>query len=108
MNTIEKQKTLINELYRFITESFDVEFDTACCKFVYYVAPEDRSSFVQYNFYYVKGGKKTSEFFPENEIVVPAVRELHKLMTDHTGGDWESFELHINSDGSVTTKFGYK
>lgn len=109
MNPIEEQRKLIDQLYHLVHKSSQDGFDTATCRFDYFVAEDDGSSSIGTKLSYIKAGetKYGRLSYPEDEILYEVIPQLHSAMKAHTGGDWQAFVLTINQDGSVTTKFEY-
>ncbi|MBO9519445.1 MAG: DNA/RNA non-specific endonuclease [Porphyrobacter sp.] len=108
VNPIEEQKDLIDKLYKIVICSCPDVFQEASYLFEYVIF-DDGSSSVGQEFEYVSGG--TTFFATLNPAlrgpVMELVEQLHAKMKEHTGGDWRSFRLTINENGSVSTKFEY-
>lgn len=45
--------------------------------------------------------------YPDDAILYDVIPQLHAKMKAHTGGNWKTFTLTINKDGSVKTTFEY-
>ncbi len=109
MNPIEKQRQLIDQLYHLVHESAESGYETASCRFEYFVSKDDGSSSVGARFSYeINGETKNAVLaYPGRNILNAVIPELHAEMKAHTGGDWETFTLAIERDGMVRTKFDY-
>lgn len=108
MNPIEEQRAIIDEVYRLLTDSIDAEFDQAKCE-IRYDRFDDGSSSIGSKASYQVADVITHCLlkYPDVSVLDEAVPKLHRLMKEHTGGDWNALTLSVEQDGRVTTKFEY-
>lgn len=108
MNPVDGQRAVIDQLYHIVAGSMPTKASAASCWFDYRRS-KDGSSSVGQRFTYQLGGETVSAAL-DRELrrpVIQLVKQLHQLMKEHTGGDWQALTLSIDANGRVTTKFEY-
>lgn len=55
-------------------------------------------------------GKQENQLFPNDYArnIMQLCEQLHDVMQEHTGGDWQKFTLTIDEQGEAHTKFSYE
>ena len=110
MNPIEEQLLVVDQLYELILESVEAGFDTALCRFEY-ITEEDGSRSVdtalEYDLNGVKHSKHLKYKSAKEDRPITLIPKLHRLMKEHTGGDWHAFTLSIEKNGQAKTMFEY-
>ena len=81
-------------------------YDLCGCQFEYFQG-DDGSAFIDRCAFYVLNGTRKGVCLQDDGKVNPSVIRLNKIMLNHTGGDWKSFELVIDENGKAKTKFDY-
>ena len=108
MNIVIQQQDIITELYHLVRRSAPEKYTEAACRFEYF-KENDGSCSVEEKFWYFIAGERVSTFLdddPEVDIMA-LIPQLHEIMRNHTGGDWNAFTLTIDQSGKSTTKFEY-
>lgn len=105
MNPLERQTEILNILLQMMHSSADSNYQELLCKFSFNKAGMCCGS----EFYYYNNGEKISEFLREKEGMseYSLLEELHTIMKEHTGGEWDSFTLTLDANGKAHTKFHY-
>lgn len=108
MNPIEGQRAVIDQLYHIVSGSMPAKASAASCWFDYRRSDDGNSSVGQ-RFTYQLGGETVSAALDRElrRSVMQLVKQLHQLMKEHTGGDWQAFTLSIEENGQVKTQFDY-
>ena len=103
---IERQLEILNEITQVMHDSAESKYQEMSCKFGYCIVDNDWS--VDSEFSFVRNGDLHR--VPLKDMtgeVYRKVHQLHELMKAHTGGDWKSFVLAVDSTGKANTKFTY-
>lgn len=82
------------------------QYDEMLCEFEYEDYEDGWS--VGSKFSFVRGDISHSELLDDpGGTTNDLVRELHKKMKMHTGGDWQKLILFIDNNGKANAKFVY-
>ncbi len=105
MSYLIKQNEILEKLSNILFNSFDDDFDIIKAEYDFIKDFDTISTSLSYE----KNGKTDYYEAPvgvasEN---LELCEELRALMKEHTGGEWTSFTLTLDTDGRATTKFVY-
>lgn len=104
--SIEQQVEVLNGITQIMHDSARGQYEEMRCEFEYEVYEGGWSVGSKYSF--VRDGLSFSELLDDPEDKAPGlVHQLHELMRSHTGGDWKSFVLAVDTSGKAKTKFTY-
>lgn len=104
--SIEQQVEVLNEITQIMHDSAQGQYEQIYCEFDYEVYEGGWSVASKYSF--VRHGVSVSELLDDPEDRASGlVHQLHELMKSHTGGDWKSFALAVDSSGKAKTNFTY-
>jgi hypothetical protein len=104
--TIQGQVEVLNKITQIMHESAELNYEEMTCRFEYYVDEGDWS--VDSEFSFIRGGiLHRARLNDPNGGVYRLVHQLHELMKAHTGGDWKSFVLTVDTTRKAHTKFAY-
>jgi len=104
--SVDQQVTILNELVQLMHDSAGGSYEALRCEFDYEVYDDGWSVGSKYSF--VRNGISVSEILNDPEDrASDLVGRLHRLMLDHTGGNWQRFILSVDSSGRANTKFEY-
>jgi Protein of unknown function, DUF600 len=105
MNPFERQTQILSDLGQAMHDSADQNYEKIECIFTF----NSSGNWSKAEFSYTKDGKEISEFLKKKDGVseYSLLEELHTIMKNHTGGEWDSFTLTLDADGKAHTKFHY-
>lgn len=104
--TIQRQIELLTDIVGKMSESAGSDHQEMTCRFEYY-GPDDSWS-VDSRLSFVRAGVVHQVWLNDPTAgVYFSVHELHELMRAHTGGDWKSLEIAVDSSGMARTSFSY-
>jgi Protein of unknown function, DUF600 len=105
MSPFEKQTEILNSLLQMMHNSADANYQELSCKFAF----NKTGMWCETRFSYSKNGIKISASLKEKDGIskYSLLEELHTIMKNHTGGEWDSFTLTLDADGKAHTKFHY-
>lgn len=104
--SIEKQMEILRKITKIMHTPRRGGYDEMRCEFDYEAYEGGWSVRSKYSL--VRGGVLVSDFLDDlKDTSSDLVHQLHELMKSHTGGDWKSFVLSVDSSGKANTKFVY-
>lgn len=105
--TIQDQVEVLNKITQVMHESAEFNYEEMACRFDYYI--DDGEWSVDSEFSFIREGTlHRARLNDPTGNVYRFVHQLHELMKAHTGGDWKSFVLTVDTTGRAHTKFAYK
>lgn len=104
--TIEKQVEILKQITQIMYDSAESSCDEMLCKFDYFMDDGDWSVASEFAFVRNTTSHRCLLNDPTGSIY-GLVHQLHELMKAHTGGDWKSFVLTVDTSGKAKTKFTY-
>jgi len=103
--SIDQQVEALNQIVQIMHDSAGGPYEGLRCEFDYETYDGGWSVGSAYSF--IRDGVSVGARLDDPHRASDLVGELHRLMLEHTGGDWREFILSVDADGRAHTKFEY-